>query len=369
MGIHREPKNVQDVGGEAAQGLRRRIWWTLFVSRSILRAMHSLIELQSRERLTAFCQGRPCTIDPNDCTVREPSVDDFPISDRSRADVFIHWVRLCAIIGRVGQYLSRHTEQDLFPMHLAQELIDWTGALPEHLTLPQNSHRVRRYNRDAFKLHLPYLTTITVLHLNRSSQQSPQSLPEAYTTAVLSASCVACVIKDLFARGDVRFLGAIACWYVGVAIIALSQTQRIERLAESGAEDIRALKVALYELASLWPSAAVFVRGFERMKVFDNLGGAGSGHDRRHMTVRESPLQETSSTLSDVNWMHGIDWQSYFPNVTTQMSGLAAILLTEHQNELWGDISWLEDPTVQLQNLYHSTDMFSFPNATNLPSL
>jgi hypothetical protein len=36
VGLHREPKNVQDVGGEAMQGLRRRIWWTLFVSSTTL---------------------------------------------------------------------------------------------------------------------------------------------------------------------------------------------------------------------------------------------------------------------------------------------------------------------------------------------
>lgn len=33
MGMHREPRNVRDVGGERMQSLRRRIWWTLFVGR------------------------------------------------------------------------------------------------------------------------------------------------------------------------------------------------------------------------------------------------------------------------------------------------------------------------------------------------
>lgn len=31
LGLHREPKSAEDVGGTAMQGLRRRIWWTLFV--------------------------------------------------------------------------------------------------------------------------------------------------------------------------------------------------------------------------------------------------------------------------------------------------------------------------------------------------
>lgn len=32
MGLHREPQKVEDVGGALNQSLRRRIWWTLFVS-------------------------------------------------------------------------------------------------------------------------------------------------------------------------------------------------------------------------------------------------------------------------------------------------------------------------------------------------
>ena len=35
MGLHREPRSVEDVGGAQAQAIRRRVWWTLFVSRSI----------------------------------------------------------------------------------------------------------------------------------------------------------------------------------------------------------------------------------------------------------------------------------------------------------------------------------------------
>lgn len=33
LGLHREPKGLRDVSESHAQGLQRRIWWTLFVSR------------------------------------------------------------------------------------------------------------------------------------------------------------------------------------------------------------------------------------------------------------------------------------------------------------------------------------------------
>ena len=268
-------------------------------------------------------------------------------------------MRLCSIIGRVGQHLSRHTEEASFPTQLALELIDWAGTLPEHLALPDTSHGSRKYDRDVFLLHLPYLTTITVLHMNWSSHHPSQPLPEAYTTAVLSASCVARLIKELFARGHVAFLGAIATWYVGVAIVALVHTQRIERLTESGAEDLRSLRLALDALASLWPTGAIFVRGFERMKIFENLG-TGLGNDRRTTIATEVTTDATSPVLSDVNWLHGIDWQSYFPNVTTQTSSLAAILLADDQPMTWDELCWIEDPTVQLQNFFDPSEAFSY---------
>ncbi|EXJ68954.1 uncharacterized protein A1O5_07886 [Cladophialophora psammophila CBS 110553] len=354
MGLHREPKNVCDVGGDAVQGLRRRIWWTLF----------------ARERLTGMCQGRPLTINPEDCNVREVSLEDFGSSEDARVDVFIYWVRLCGIIGRVSQHLSRNLEQALFPTTLAEELIGWAHSLPSHLELPDMADRARKFNRDVLKLHLPYLTTVTILHLNWSSQHPSQPWPEAYTAAVLSASCVTRIFKDFLARGEIRFLGAIACWYVGVAIIALLQTQQIDCLAECGAEDIRILRLALNELASLWPSTAIFVKGFDRLRAFESLGARRDGGAALNPQVPRTTGNTATSGLSDLNWPHGVDWQSYFPHVTTRTCGLAGILLAEpHQPEIWGDLSWLGDATTYFQDLFDSSDALLDPYLENLSAL
>jgi hypothetical protein len=188
-------------------------------------------------------------------------------------------------------------------------------------------------------------------------------LPEAYTAAVLSASCVTRIFKDFLARGEIRFLGAIACWHVGVAIVALLYTQRIERLAATGAEDIRILKVALNELARLWPSTDIFVKGFDRLRAFENLAS-----EKAIGGMLEPTSHATSSPILDLDWVHGIDWQSYFPYATKQTSGLAAILL-EPQTDLWEAISWLEDPTIQFQGLFDESDAAWDPVVENLSSL
>ena len=317
--------------------------------------------------MTAICQGRPCTINPDDCNVHEPSLADFgPAPVDPRAHVFIQWVRLCDIIGRVGQHLSRDLDHS-FPAVLAQELIDWIHGLPDQLKLPIGSDRTRSFDRDVHKLHLPYLTTITILHMHQHSQHPQQLLPEVYTTAISSASCVARVFKDILARGHIRFLGAIATWFVGVAIVALLHTQQIERLAKNGADDIRILRTALNELASLWPTATIFVRGFDRLNAFGKLTDAvvhGQPNDSRNWqrTQASSGVRDNTSTLelSDLNWMHGIDWHSYFPFMTAQTSPLLSeILVLEHQTEdFLGDISWLDDPTAQLQNMFDPSDAF-----------
>lgn len=301
--------------------------------------------------------------------MREPSVEDFGPSQSTdpRAEIFVHWVRLCAIIGRVGQHLSHHPEQAAFPAPLAEELVNWVRNLPPRLCLSNIFDRGRTFDRDVLALHLPYLTTVTVLHLNWSSQHPSQPWPEAYTAAVLSASCVTRIFKAFLARGEIRFLGAISSWHVAVAIVALLYTQRVEGLAESGAEDIRVLKLALGELARMWPTTEIFVKGFDRLKAFDNLR---SGRLDLESAASATDHPTTSSPLSDVDWFHGIDWRSYFPQVTVQTSGLAAILLAEQPTGVvWEDMAWLTDPAMHLQNLFDTTDATLDPFMENLSAL
>lgn len=205
------------------------------------------------------------------------------------------------------------------------------------------------------------------------SQHSQQPLPEAYTPAITAASCVARIFKDLLARGHIRFLGAIATWYVGVALVALLSTQRLEHLVESGVEDIRILRLALKELASLWPTAMIFVRGFERMKAFEALDSTAepSLPKGRHNIHERNPSMppndafgnvadegNASPELSNLSWMHGIDWRSYFPFVTEQTSALVAeILATENQMDSFlGDDFWYDDPSLALQDIFNSAN-------------
>lgn len=274
--------------------------------------------------------------------MRELSREDFPCNDR-RADVFIYWVRLSAIIGRVGQHRMRNANSPSFPTHLAQELIEWVQSLPQDLKLPIEKERSSHFDRNVHHLHLPYLATLAVMHMNRSKQDSSHMLPDAYTAAMLAASCIARVLKHCLARGEFRFLGSISSWYVGVAILALLHTQRIKRLSSAGADDIRVLRVALDKIASVWPAGAVYVRGFQRLRLFDNPVG--------DVFTPPDGLRATGGDPEEMSGSSGIAPTSYFPFVTPETSKLAKLLLADQQDrEMWDNISPLDPSYFQMQN-------------------
>ncbi|KAJ5568082.1 hypothetical protein N7450_010568 [Penicillium hetheringtonii] len=330
LGVHREPAANHPLRQQINLSLRRRIWWTAF----------------ARERLTALCQNKPCVIDPEDCSLTEPTLDDFPNPrDHGKAEIFIYWVRLCAIIGKVAKYLSRNhdSESFAFPAHLARELIDWVHSLPPHIQLPISSVRTSTFNRDVHQLHLPYLAVIIIIHLKRSSSSQP--LPQVYPPAILAATCMARIMRDILSRGGTRFLMAITGWYCGTAFIALLQALRIDGLAKSANEDLDILTLAVDQLRIMWPTAAVFHSGFGRI--------------RPNATTTESdPLRTPGPELGmgdGTGYMEmtdGIDWTTYFPFATPDTSGVASRLLVPHTEELFFDDDIFADAMLQFQDLF-----------------
>ncbi|KAK0624228.1 major facilitator superfamily domain-containing protein [Immersiella caudata] len=314
MNLHREPGPSQPLYQTLNLSLRRRIWWTAF----------------ARERLTALCQSKPCIIDPSDCNIAPPSLSDFPSSPtlQRKAEIFIHWVALCAIIGRVAKALSRPGAP--FPTHLRQELVDWAAALPPHLQLPITRPRTASFDRDVHQLHLPYLTTIIVLHLRRSAHDLPQALPPA----ILAASCIVRILRDILSRGDARFLMAITCWYSGTAFTALMQASRIPKLARDANDGLDVLTNAVEELQKMWGSARVIRQGFDRLRMAGRIGAihhrtssaAGGGNTRPHtnasgMSLLDAGGQEEPDVARD------FDWTVLFPFVTPETGGIARVLL------------------------------------------
>ncbi|KAH7357501.1 fungal-specific transcription factor domain-containing protein [Pyrenochaeta sp. MPI-SDFR-AT-0127] len=318
MNIHREPSANDPSRERLKLGLRRRIWWTAF----------------ARERLTSLCQSKPVVIDPDDCNIQEPSLADFPSDAQSQhhGEIFVYWVRLCAIIGRIAKVLLKsNANSGSLQNELREELIAWVHSLPARLRLSINTARTENFDRDVHQLHLFYLTTIIILHLKRSGGQLPQALPPA----IIAASCTARILRDILARGNSRFLMAITCWHVGTAFIALLQACRIPHLSKSANEDLDILSIAVKELQKMWASANVIAQGFERLRGpqpstnadIDHVNLGGASHA---LSADISQPQDLSSLPNggNSNADKDFDWMRFFPFVSKSTGGIAESLVS-----------------------------------------
>lgn len=315
-----------------------------------------------------MCQSKPAIIDPADCNVRETSLADFPDDPvfQRKGEVFIYWVRLCAIMGRLAKTLYRPENDDsrlIASTEHVQELSDWINALPPHLQLPIRSARTQRFDRDIHQLHLPYLTTVILIHLKRS----PHALPQALPPAILAAYCISRILRDVLARGNSRFLMAITCWYTGTAFIPLLQASHIPHLAKDANECLDVLERTAEQLQTMWASANLIVGGFRRLRRTAREAAARSVLEREppppqppppppppthHHQQQQQPTaaqqgREGSSTTSHstpvmVNMAgggggggggrvggDGFDWLTLFPFVTHETGSIVASLLND----------------------------------------
>ncbi|KAF2854208.1 hypothetical protein T440DRAFT_442756 [Plenodomus tracheiphilus IPT5] len=318
MNIHREPSVDDPNRNRLELGLRRRIWWTAF----------------ARERLTSLCQSKPAIIDPDDCNIQEPTLADFPsdLQSQHQGEIFIYWVRLCAIIGRIAKYLLKsNAGSGELQNALREELVGWVHSLPARLRLPIDTARTESFDRDVHQLHLFYLTTIIILHLKRSGGQLPQALPPA----IIAACCTARILRDILARGNSRFLMAITCWHVGTAFIALLQACRIPHLSRSANEDLDILSIAVRELQKMWASANVIAQGFERLRkaqsatnVSQQFVTSAGMHNALDADFPQSPGLNNLTNSTHANLEDDFDWMRFFPFVSKSTGGIAESLLS-----------------------------------------
>lgn len=261
--------------------------------------------------------------------------------------MFIQWVRLCAIMGRLAKTLYRPENDDnrltASTPHL-HELSNWINNLPPHLRLPIGSARTHRFDRDVHQLHLPYLTTVIILHLKKSTHSLPQALPPA----IMAAYCISRILRDILARGNSRFLMAITCWYTGSAFIPLLQASHIPHLAKDANECLDVLERTAEQLQTMWASANLIVGGFRRLRRTAREAAARTvsekelpanpprshqqGHEGEDPNTLSTPMTGPAATgarsLAGAD-SDAFDWLSLFPFVTHETSGIVASLLND----------------------------------------
>lgn len=257
--------------------------------------------------------------------------------------MFIWWVRLCAIIGRVAKTLhspGSKSDTHLTAEDLVKELSNWVNSLPPHLQLPIQNSRTSSFDKDVHQLHLPYLTTVIILHLKRVENPLPQALPPA----ILAASCIARILRDILARGNFRFLMAITCWYTGTAFIPLLQASQFPHMAKEANECLDILECMAEQLKTMWASANVIRMGFQRLRhttghpldrnnTLHNVHTSGQTDQpveaSKPHSLPGNPVNISNNTEKRVE---DLDWTVLFPFVTRQTSGIADSLLSGREH-------------------------------------
>jgi hypothetical protein len=159
-----------------------------------------------------------------------------------------------------------------------------------------------------------------------SSQKSSQHLPQAFPPAILAASCIARIHRDILSRGDTRFLMAITCWYTGTAFIALLQAANIEQFVQEAQESLDILDRAAQELGKMWGSARIITAGFDRLRKAHTPRTADS---TIHGTTSHAGALPPSSAQAALYDEHTFDWTLLFPFVTSKTSHIAKMLFTK----------------------------------------
>lgn len=290
-------------------------------------------------------------------------------SSQKKGEIFIYWIRLCGIIGKVAKYLSRASWASgaAFPSHLRQELVNWITSLPSHLQLGIDGTRTQFFDRDIHQLHLPYLTTIIILHLKRDAHDLPQALPPA----ILAASCTVRILRDILSRGNTRFLMPITCWYSATAFTALLQARGIQQFSREAEEGLEVLDRTVRQLQTMWASANIIRQGFDRLRNTSSSQASNMEHQLNssartfhRSTTEASWLQGSADHL--VNHTHDdFDWTLLFPFVTPATNGIAEALLRD-RTQGTSTIQTPVDPTFhenllsQYQDLLEPFTEYSF---------
>lgn len=301
----------------------------------------------ARERTAALFQGRPCIIDEECCSIELPSTDDFPADQHTQAQIFVHWVQLCRLMGQVQKQMlsARQTGIGIATSQIAASLTGWLNSIPEPIKLSISTAETVTFRKDVHLLHLPYLTTIALVYLNTTGQD----YPEISIAAVLAATCTARIIRDFLLHGAVRALPEDTGWSIAIAVTALMHVCLIPAFDTHARTDIRTLLTALEHMSATWTSSNIMLIGLRRLI-------ATSHHKTSQGQHRGTAPRPTSSTshapsfvpgangVEDLAVNDGFQWAEFFPFASAATSPSFHAMLEEVRGSGFQQVTMVGDP-------------------------
>ncbi|KAI1625625.1 hypothetical protein EDD37DRAFT_678726 [Exophiala viscosa] len=197
MGLHRKALRP---GKD--QGLRKRIWWTLY----------------ARDSLSASAHGRPRLINLADCTVERPSISDFSDSSDPGARIFVSWVSICEILHDICLWLSSNPDATFVEKQaLANRLREYIQSLPPELGIIDPDGSARAYDFQLAQLHVTLLTAITILY--RPSSMFDISPPYSLALSITASTLNVKLFEAIELRNHTHCLSSAFTWYMLVTAI------------------------------------------------------------------------------------------------------------------------------------------------------
>ena len=242
IGLHRQPtRRGRD------HGLRRRIWWTLYVRDSIMSSAH----------------GRPRLLRLADSTMNPPSVDDFPDPNSLRARIFVAYVGITETMCDLCELLvNSDTPNADARDRIEQRVLAFVRGLPHGLRLYDDQDLQRPYNFELAQLHIPLLTTIIILYRPHSVFSLNPSNAVSVTAAYLGFR----IFQAIEIREQTRFLSSTFSWYLLVTAIPHLSSLRIPALRTEANSALDAIEGVLTTLGTVRPSAATELQNVKAIR-------------------------------------------------------------------------------------------------------
>lgn len=298
IGLHKEPTNKRDAA------LRRRLWWTLYVSQTCAfsLAQKSADIRQARDCCISAGQGRPLAVDLEDCEVAPPCPEDFHDSS-SNATLFIAYVEISSILGHLTEYCRRKTLTREARQNLENRLYRWTRDLPPSLRLfciqsisedaAPPKRTLARYNFEARQLHIPYFTCLAILC-------RPNPGESASLGVLLASSFVAGIFEDFLARDEIQFLSPVFTFHLLAAGIGLLSCNNVPSHREKAAGSLESIYLALEELAKRWSSAKGSLRALK--SIAEKQRSASTVDEMPSMTLSREHQPFFEGFGPDLSW-------------------------------------------------------------------
>ena len=220
---------------------------------------------QARDCCISAGQGRPLAVDLEDCEVAPPCPEDFNDSS-SNATLFIAYVEISSILGRLTEHCRRKTLTREARQNLENRLYRWTRDLPPSLRLfcspntPEGAaspkSTLTRYNFESRQLHIPYFTCLAIM-------LRPNPGESASLGVLLASSFIAGIFEDFLARDEIQFLSPVFTFHLLAAGIGLLSCNNVPSHREKAAGSLESIYLALEELAKRWSSAKGSLRALK----------------------------------------------------------------------------------------------------------